>query len=241
MNVIKDEANEIMENLHSKLGMVRRGDGSFDPAWQVYGKDAIEYMVNHNMPSARQFEWPNFFIKNIIRMDLCEPNGNWKKYDVGSKYRMKKNYLWDIRFHDHDVEDMILSDVEKFEEEIVEHNGIGIVYLVAKVTKDDDFKLYEWREKFLGQSDYQKKRRQEGVQRRKLKKFFVPYWSIAIFIKPEYLDQDNDWLGIFEQGRNANDSERNPKYKLILNKIPDYVEVGRRNFNFDPEDFNEYF
>lgn len=243
---IKSEAEEILDFFSNELGMTIEGE-AIRPGLYVDGLKAADWMQKRNIPSWKELEWPGFFIKHIAQ-DFFENHkkSKIKPFTEGKKYRLKGEYLWDIRFHDVDKDPLIiLIDASDFENDIKQYNGMGIIIINAVVIpdKDDKFRL-EIEEMKGGLSEYEKKRRAEGIEPRQRKAGFYAYWGIAYFISPEdILGNTDTWLmSNFQKNmRNSDDKPRNAKYIIDMENVPDEKIIAKSNFNMDPEDYKEFF
>lgn len=243
---VKSEAEEILNFFSNELGMVQEGN-EIRPGLYVDGIKAARWMQEKNIPSWKELEWPGFFIKHVAQ-DHFENNeaSDINPLTEGKKYRIKGDYLWDIRFHDVNKDPMIiLTDATDFENDVRTNNGMGVVIINSLVIPDEDDSFRLAIEKMKGgPSDYEIKRREEGVSPRRRKAGFWAYWGIAIFIKPEdIIGNSETWLiGTFQNTmRNSDDKPRGAKYIIDMVNLPDDKEVGRKNFNMDPDDFDDYF
>jgi len=243
---LQDEAEAILKFFKDELGMFREGK-EIHPGSSIDCFNAAKWMIENEIPSWKEVEWPGFFVKHIAQDHFQQhPESNLKSHTVGKIYRLKGDYLWDIRFHDVDKGSIIiLTDVRGFEQDIQENNGIGIIILNALVISDEDDVCRKKIEELKGgPSEYELKRRMEGIRPRMRKKSFFLLYGIAYFISPEDIIGDTDtWLmSNFQKNmRNSDNKPRNAKYIIDMDNVPDEKIIVKSNFNMDPEDYKEFF
>ena len=240
----KQEAELIVNALYEDYGTggLTRGECP-----GVDGKDAIQEMKADDFPGWQEVEWAGYHIKYLVQKTCEEKLANQiQSYDQGKRHLVKGNYVWDARFNSHDKTDVILGDVDEYTEIIKKHGGIGVLVVDAAATPDTQENFRRWQEEQKGRtSDYSIRRELEGRPARERKSAYMIRKIFAYFFTLANLQDGvrHGWADdVFQQSmRNANGSSRHSKFRLRINQIPSEYLLLVKNFNEDPDEFEDEF
>ncbi|MBD3191283.1 MAG: hypothetical protein GF308_11595 [Candidatus Heimdallarchaeota archaeon] len=246
MSSPKEEATKIVNALYEELGCRDENwlQGRFVP-----GQEAVEWMEEHGYPSVNQVEWPGFYLKHLVQhVATTKYPERFEELNVGRQYLVKGNYLWDTRFFTEGNNPyIILNDINVLDDRLEEYGGFGLLLAESITEYDDDFSFHKWRlEQKGGPSEYELKRREEGVPARRLKAAFMVIDIFAFYFTKEQFEQglEEGWItdDQFQSNwRNQDDTPRNPKYLLYLNGVPPECRLLVRNYNSDPKEFEDIY
>ncbi len=246
MSSPKQEAELIIEPLFDKYGT--GGETRGECPWED-GRDAILEMKDAGFPGWQEVEWAGFYIKYLIQK-ACEEGraGELQPYDQKRRKRhlVKGNCVWDARFYASDSDKIILGGVDEYGELVNSHGGVGILIVDAVANSDLNGDFRRWHEELKGgSSEYSLEREMEGRPVRPRKTNFYIKKALAYFFTPEDLQKGlaEGWIDDrFQRNmRNADGSSRSPKYRLKISLVPNENLVAARNFNEEPEEFEEDF
>ncbi len=208
----------------------------------VDGKKTLKWMRDNKKVGWKEVEWAGYYLRHKFRdLAVKKYSHQFSAHTDRKQYRVKGNYLWDLRVRSIAVKPtIILNDLEIFEKLVRENSGIGLIVLNALMfydTSDQTFRQYQ--ESLKGESsDYVLQSETVGRPPRLRKTGFM---ITRIF---SYYFQDNEifkglndgWLrNDFQKGmKNADGTLRNPKYTINLYKTPIKYLLENRNFNSDP-------
>ncbi len=242
-----EEAQLIIDALHEDYGY----DGNqYGECPYIDGRKAVLEMKAAGFPGWAQVEWAGFYLKFLIQ-NICSEKLSHEKiepFDLGrNRHFIKGSFVWDTRFHANDDNMKIpLGDLEDYNAIAIQNGGIGIIIVdsVAKPDNEDDFR--RWHEEIKGgPSNYTIIREIEGRRPQPRKKEFFIKKVLAYFFSPTDFQtgiQEN-WMDTEFQDnwRNADESDRNSKYRLHLTRVPQKYLVYAKNFNEDPIVFAETY
>ncbi|MDD4455485.1 hypothetical protein [Methanoculleus sp. UBA430] len=242
----REEAELIVEALFEDYGTggITRGECP-----GVDGREAILEMKEAGFPGWQEVEWPGFHVKFLVQRECREKlNGEVQPYDLDKKrHLVRGDYVWDTRFHANERSDDIpLGDVKGYNDLVKEHGGIGLLVVDAAVVKDENGDFRRWHEELKGgSSEYSLERERDGRPPRERKSRYLIVGVYAYFFTLDDLNKgimdgwtDDDFQRTM---RNANGARRKSKYLLKGSEIPDEHLLFVKNFNMDPEEFEEQF
>lgn len=216
----------------------------------IDGKSAVIEMKEEGFLGWAQVEWAGFYIKYLIQK-ICQENlsnTNIRPYNLErNRFFIKGSYIWDARFHANDEYKRIpLGDVEDYDNIAEQNEGIGILIVDSVASPDNDGDFRRWQEEIKGgPSKYTITREMEGRRPQPRKKDFYIKKVLAYYFTPDDLriGVDEKWIDaeFQDKWRNADESDRNPKYRLHLNRVPKNYLIYAKNFNEDPLEFAEDF
>ena len=239
-----NEARLIVDALYEDFGTGGHTRGEVP---YIEGRTAITDMKNDNYSGWREVEWTGYHIKYLIQKE-CEIklSDRIKVYDSKKRHFVKGEYLWDARLNANDFNRVPLGDVEEYNNIVKQNKGIGILIFDAVANYDINEDFRRWHEEQKGgSSDYSVEREIEGRSPRIRKTGYMIRKCLTYFLTFDDLQRGvvEGWMeDTFQQTmRNANGSSRNSKYRLKLDQIPRRYLVVAKNFNEDPEEFEEEF
>jgi len=240
----KEEAELITNALFEDFGTGGYTDG---PVPHVDGKGAILEMKRDEFPGWQEVEWPGYHIKYLVQK-ACEekPLIGMQPYVQKKRHLVKGNFVWDTRFNANDEEEVILGDVQEYDDLIKRNGGIGILVVDAQANLDLDGSFLSWHEKEKGGlSEYSIEREIEGRPPRRRKTEYMIRKIRAYFFEPEDIKTGvkAGWMDdTFQIGmRNADGSLRNAKYKFKVSDVPQNYVILVKNFNEDAREFAEEY
>ena len=205
--------SEVVKQLQSASSSIPR-------TWD--GKDAITEMKDAKFRHWKQMEWMGFYFEF-----LCEP----KFADIltmpGTRYGNTtfdgfKSICWDFKAHagnttNHQV---IANDIAAVNSTIEEYGHYGLIIANGNVNFDDDAETFkQWHDALKGRpSSYELARINRKANSRRRKTEFVLEEIHFICLDKDAIKQCGRR---FIQGRNADGSPRKPKYRILLNRVPD--------------------
>jgi len=143
---------------------------------------------------------------------------------------------------------VILGGVDEYEELISSDGKGGIGVFVVNVVVHEDFNedFRRWHEEQKGgESNYTLEREADGRPTRRRKTAYMIVNVMAYYFRKQDIDKGvkNGWMrNDFQLGmRNYDGTPRNPKYMLCLDQVPKKYLLFVKNFNQDPEEFNEEY
>ncbi|RSD34182.1 MAG: hypothetical protein CI953_1035 [Methanohalophilus sp.] len=238
----KEEAELILDALCEEYGTRGIRDG---PVPYVDGESAITEMKDDGFPGWKEVEWPGYHLKYLFQK-VCQEslNGKVKPHNLGKRYLVKGDFLWDPRFNANENNQVILGGVDEYNEILKTYEGIGIFVVETLCNYDFTDEFREWHEDIKGgPSQYSKTREREGRPIRKRKTQYMIRKAKAYFFTPKDIQKGvtEGWIGDqFQKSmRNADGSSRTSKYLLKLSAIPSDYLLTIKNFNEDAEEFAE--
>jgi hypothetical protein len=224
-----DEAEKIVDLLFEEFGNPSlRSDPEDFTREVVYvdGMTALEWMKEEKLPGWRDVEWAGYYVRHKLRY-LCEENYpmHFKSHIQGRQIRIMGKYLWDIRFRNSDTKpNVVLNDLNIFNDLVRENDGIGLIVLNAHVSYEDDRQLFKKYQDELKETPSEYDLESETIGRPpKLRK--TGFYVRRVFAY--YFPEDNIFTGLhqwwmdntYQKGwKNADGSLRNPKYTIDLKK-----------------------
>jgi hypothetical protein len=240
----KQEAELIVNALFEDYGTGGHTTGEVPG---IDGREAIQEMKKEGFPGWQEVEWAGYHIKYLIQKE-CELKlqDRIRPYNLRKRHLVKGNYVWDVRFSASDKINIILGGVDEYKDIIESSNGIGLLVVDAVVNYDLNEDFRRWHEELKGgSSGYSIEREMEGRSPRLRKTAYMIRKIIAYFFSVEDLTTGitEGWLNdTFQHSmRNSDGSSRKPKYLLKINDVPRSKCLLVKNFNEDPEEFEEDF
>lgn len=240
----REEAAIIVEALFEDYGTggITRGECP-----GVDGRMAILEMKEAGFPGWQEVEWAGFHAKFLVQKMCREKlNGEIQVYDLDKKrHLVRGDYAWDTRFHVYDKSDKIpLGDVKGYSDLVEKHGGIGLLVVDAAVNTDKNGDFRRWHEELKGgSSEYSMERERDGRPPRERKTEYLILGVYAYFFTLDDLNKGvmEGWTeDDFQRTmRNADGARRKSKYRIKSSEIPDEHLLLVKNFNVDPEEFEE--
>ena len=207
----------------------------------IVGKDAVSEMKDGGSRNWKQMEWAGWYTEEKARQILVAEIGGGTGKSVGNTefdYANEDNF--DIKSHIKNNPDgksndwTILNDQSAIKSTIEEEGSIGFIVFSGDAEFDEDGGFKQWHDEKKGKkSDYVKQREKDGRPSR-IRKSSVEYDELIII---EFNDVDDlergkkeGWLKDFNQGRNADNSGREPKYIIKIEDVPDDFVSEKRDF-----------
>ena len=197
------------------------------------GKKCIVEMKENNNKHWKQMEWIGFYFeylcekhyKNIIEFNKIKYNnvlfdGFYKKYPIDFKTHIINSTIKEI----------ILNDRLAIELALKEYKMIILIIGLGKAEYNDEGRNFKrWHDELKGKkSNYVKKKEKEGAWSRLRKQKMKLEQICFLGVNKEILDISGSFQKEF---KNSNDSQRNEKVKLNLEKIPiNYKNISFINF-----------
>jgi hypothetical protein len=199
----------------------------------IDGKDAIMEMKNGGSRNWRQMEWIGWWFEFFIDEKIKPQVG----ITVGPRYGnttfdLKLNYVWDLKAHPINKDQLLLNDQEAIRDCIVENGGVGFIIVEGEVAYDDTKETFKiWHDTLKGkQSAYVADRIARNAPSRRRKVSFTPKTIVGIWIDSiETLinGQTQGWISGFQENmRNSDGNPRRAKFKFTTSKIPENCIVG---------------
>lgn len=162
------EAELIINALFEEFGT---GGYTPGPVPHVNGRGAILEMKQDNFSGWQDVEWAGYHIKYLVQR-VCRRNlaGQFAPYEQGRRHLIKGRYLWDTRFNANDEENVILGDVQEYNDLMASNGGIGILVADTQANFDLTGEFIHWHEVLKGgASNYTIEREIDGrpIRRRK--------------------------------------------------------------------------
>ena len=205
--------SEVVKQLQSASSSIPR-------TWD--GRDAITKMKDAKFRHWKQMEWMGFYFEF-----LCERKFADLLTMPGTRYGNTtfdgfKSICWDFKAHagnttNHQV---IANDIAAVNSTIEEYGHYGLIIANGNVNFDDDAETFkQWHDALKGRpSSYELARINRKAPSRRRKTEFVLEEIHFICLDKDAIKQCGRR---FIQGRNADGSPRKPKYRILLNRVPD--------------------
>jgi len=199
----------------------------------IDGKEAIMEMKNGGSKNWRQMEWIGWWFEYFIEVKI-KPR---LEITVGPRYGnttfdLKLNYVWDLKAHPINKDQLLLNDQDAIRDCIAENGGVGFIIVEGEVAYDDERETFKnWHDTFKGkQSAYVAARIARNAPSRRRKISFAPKTIVGIWIDSvETLIQGESqgWISGFQENmRNSDGNPRRAKFKFTTSKIPEKCIVG---------------
>lgn len=190
------------------------------------GKESVKWLHQHSN-QRRQDEWAAFFFEEYSFPLLTNFLGGWKgpRITRDKRFDYQREFVWDLKLEsNYDKNNkpsdwIILNDKDATDRIIKLEAGIGFIIAKVDFLFDTTGSFRNWRLNF---ENTPKKKTGPGKSR-VLKKSAKITELLAIIIKDEKTLKkgvNQDWIGVFKQGRNSDGSPRPPKYQINVKKIP---------------------
>ncbi len=240
------EGLALLEAFRHEFGAVVVPGDRQEAGPEIDGLDAVQWLYDNFHKNFSEVEWAGYFVKRKAQW-FCDniPNFPLRPHNREKNYRVKGDYLWDCRFHTVESPYLPFRDIVGFEMDLREFNGIGLIVLHSKTTRDTDGIVLRLQEQLAeGPSEYTQRLRAEGTAPRIRKRSFFVYYGEALYITPEAFERGfgEGWVlsNFQKEWRNSDRMPRNPKYLFDLGEVPQAQVVTRLAFNLDPDDFRDF-
>jgi hypothetical protein len=203
----------------------------------VDGQKAILDMKSEGSTNWRQMEWIGFWFEHFVQSQLKHTIGATTGPTYGSTtFDLKRNFVWDLKSHPINVNNLILNDVKAIESCIKDQGGLGFVILSGNVDYDDEHMSFKkWHDQLKGgMSTYEKERVGRKAPSRRRKTKFMPTKVDGIWFdsfSEIEMALSRGHMAYFQKGmRNSNGKPR-PEKIMIKNAslIEDYL-IGSKSF-----------
>ncbi len=204
------EARILLDHLRRLLS----GSDARGPFWD--GRAAIGEMLAAGYRHARHTEWPGWYFEFLALAPLIEAFGGGPHHVPPVTFDYKANHLWDLKTHANSRDQvLLLNDQRGIDAAISDHGGVGFIVLHGDAIYDGEPEFWRWHKRMrsgLGLFEEEPVRRKNS---RRLKTAFRPTSLEAYWLEAGALGH-HPAVTAFHQGRQADGSPRNPKYKLHL-------------------------
>ena len=72
MNVVQREVREILDFFSEEWGQQSLGDGTYQPAQNIEGIDAVQWIKDNGYNTWREMSWAGYFITHKIQKNFDE-------------------------------------------------------------------------------------------------------------------------------------------------------------------------
>lgn len=184
-------------------------------------KECIVEMKKADYKNWKQTEWVGFYLEFLTERTNLPGVAQFKLFVGNTSFNgcAGKNVI-DYKTSSSE-EDIILNDQEAVNRVVKKYKELGYIIIKGNIKKEKDRELDSWRKNLTGKSKYVLEGEKSGRIHRKLKTKFFPEKIIYIAITKKNIKQ----LKQFNQGKNSDGKQRNPKYILPKNLIKKFTKA----------------
>lgn len=215
-----------MGSYKDDVDLLRGALSSLPAEWD--GREAILELRRRDY-NWRQMEWMGFYFEILCRDKMAGVFQIPGQRYGNVAFDCFRSIDWDMKASaiKTDRHVAILNDVAAVDASIAAHGRYGVIMALVDVDYNDDDRTFQkWHSELKGGvSKYEQDRIARNATSRYRKTCAVLRQILFLVIG----GGNEEHLGMYAQGRNANGSPRNPKYQLDIAKS-EILEVGRIDF-----------
>lgn len=183
-------------------------------AWP--GRASIERMLAAGYRHARHTEWAGWFFEFLALDSLIEEFGGGPHVVEPVTFDYKANHIWDLKTHSRSREEvLLLNDQRAINTAVAEQGGLGFIVLHGDPSFEGEPEFWRWHKQMRAGRPLSDADLIRAPSSRRLKTSFRPLALEAYWLDADAL-RDTSVLRPFRQGKQADGSPRQPKYKLHL-------------------------
>ncbi len=184
-------------------------------------KECILEMKEKEYHNWKQTEWVGFYLEFITERTNIPGVAQFKISEGNVSFNgiAGKNVI-DYKTSSSN-EGIPLNDINATDKIVKKYKELVYIIIKGEVKKEKNKELDKWRKELTGKSKYVLKGENMGRKHRKLKTKFFPKQILYISINKKNIKN----LEIFNQGRNADGSPRNPKYLIPIKILKNFIKA----------------